>query len=115
MKTIENKTMEFDVIKYEQDGAMMKFVSKAKTNTFESLLQVIKQPDPQNGLGDLEEQHLRMKLLSKVKVAMEKEDPSIEVEDADGKFLAKNIKHIKYVILDEGLIEFQEMVQALGK
>ena len=124
MKKIENKELELELVKYNQNasGKRLEVVSHStNTTTLDLLLQIVKTPHAQNGLGDLEEQSLRLKVLGKIKdgiskLAKDKAKKSpksplvLELEDEEAKLLKSNIKNVQYLILDEGLIAFQQEV-----
>jgi hypothetical protein len=116
MKKLENKTVNIVSEKFIQvDDKFQLLSADSKTSYFELTLQIIRTPHPQNGLGDLEEQGTRLKLQSIVKAAIEDKKKEVEFEDADAKLLATNMSNIKYVVLDQGLVDFQKLIKSFGK
>ena len=87
---------------------------KQETSYFDLMIQAVKTPVEGSGLGDLEEQMLRMSILTKIKKAKETDGVEhVELEDAEVKALIKFQPNVKYAILDENLIAYQKFIKEL--
>ena len=93
----------------------------AKSSYIELIKQAAKTPG-QNGLGDLDEQILRMKIFSKAGAVLDKVKDGtkdegkvavLSLEDAEADCLVKCQANVKFAILDASLIAYQEMIKKL--
>jgi len=127
MKKIENKEVGLEITNFRTaEGKRFEVMNNYSTTSyFDLLLEIIKTPEPGGGLGDLEQQQVKFKILNKiqdglkkVKDEKDKDEPdltklnkiNISLEDEEAKVIKTSMAHVKYLVLNEDLIAFQKKV-----
>lgn len=115
MPTIKNQ--EFDlVMNYYQrnsknDGAIDNVETTTTRSFFDLFLELVKKPDPNKGLGDLDEQLLRMDLIGKFKTAIDEKHASVSIGDAPAAFLKRHVANLNPLVVCQGFIDFQKLIK----
>ncbi len=110
MKKIENKKMEIVTETLGQVGEKFQILeSKLKTSYADLIKEAVKTPNGDGGVGDLEMQVVKMKIVEKCM----KDGDTVELEDAEVKIAQKAVALWKWRILHKDLIAFQTYIKGL--
>lgn len=115
-QVLKNKEFDLEFEVYNFENEVLKFITKKDKSTyFEQLRRVIKQPHAQNGIGDLEEQRIRLGLLGMLEAAVSDKKEEIKIPETDARFLAKNMDNVKDFVLSKGLTDFRTIISNWNK
>lgn len=111
---MKNKELDVQMVRLEQSPEANAFVEvpeKLKTLYSDLIVQLAKTPR-ENGVGDLEEQMVRMDIIKKAKVTAKGKQFNFSRQEID---ILKSLLSVwKIRIIDEGLIGFQKEVKELS-
>jgi len=115
MPTIKN--IEFDLVihHYERNNQDTNELVHTETTItrsfFELFLELVKKPDPNKGIGDLDEQLLRMDLIGKFKAAIDDKIESVKIDDGPAAFLKRHVVNLNPLVVCQGFIDFQKLIK----
>jgi hypothetical protein len=114
MPTIKNKEFDLVMDHYElkSNSTTIEHLETTKTRSFFDLfLELVKKPDPNTRLGDLDEQMLRMDLVGKFQAAIDDEKESVTIDQAPAAFLKKHVVNLNPLVVCQGFIDFQKLIK----
>ena len=103
MPTIKNE--EFDIVMNHytlnsKNSSEIDHFETTKTRSFfDVFLELVKKPDPNKGLGDLDEQLLRMDLIGKFQSAIDAKKASVTIGDAPAAFLKRHVVNLNPLVV----------------
>lgn len=117
MPTIKNEEFGLVMNHYARNGqdnnVDLDHYETTKTRSFFDLfLELVKKPDPNKGLGDLDEQLLRMDLIGKFKTAIDEKKESVTIGDAPAEFLKRHVVNLNPLVVCQGFIDFQKLIKS---
>ena len=110
MPTIKN--VEFDLVIHnyarnsKNTNELDHFETTKTRSFFDLFLELVKKPDPNKGLGDLDEQLLRMDLIGKFKTAIDEKKESVKIDHAPAAFLKRHVVNLNPLVVCQGFIDF---------
>jgi len=111
------KNVEFDIVMhtYQINSQNTNEIDHFETTTtrsfFDLFLELVKKPDPNRGLGDLDEQLLRMDLIGKFNTAIDEKKASVTIGDAPAEFLKRHVVNLQPLVVCQGFIDFQKLIK----
>jgi len=116
MPTIKNQEFELKIDHYEINNNKNVDLNHFETTTTRSFfglfLELVKKPAPNSGIGDLEEQLLRMDLIGKFKAAIDEKKASVTIGDAPAEFLKRHVVNLNPLVVCQGFIDFQKLIKS---
>jgi len=116
MPTIKNEEFDLVMNHYQRNGKNTEALDHYETTTtrsfFDLFLELVKKPDPNRGLGDLDEQLLRRDLMGKFNAAIDEKKTSVTIGDAPAAFLKRHVVNLNPLVLCDGFIDFQKLIKS---
>lgn len=115
MPTVKNEEFDLVMHHYERNGKDSSEIDHLETTTtrsfFDLFLELVNKPDPNRGIGDLDEQLLRMDLIGKFKTAIDEKKESVTIGDAPASFLKRHVVNLNPLVVCQGFIDFQKLIK----
>lgn len=114
MPTIKN--VEFDIVMhtYQRNSKNTNEIDHFETTTtrtyFDLFIELAGKLDPKTGLGNRDEQLLRMDLENKFKAAIAEKKDKVTIDEAPAAFLKRHIVNLNPLVLCRGFIDFQGLI-----
>ena len=100
-------------VRNSQNTNEIDHVETTTTRTFFDLfVELAEKLDPNTGLGLYEEQLLRMDLSATFKAAIADKKESVKIGDAPAAFLKRHVVNLNPLVLCQGFIDFQKLIQS---
>ncbi len=116
MPTIKNQEFDFKMNTYRinsQDQDLTDhFEATTKRSFFDCFLELSRKHGIGTGVGDLDEQIMRMDLIGKFKAAIEDGKTEITIDEAPANFLKNHVVNYAPIAVAQGFIDFQKLIKS---
>ncbi len=116
MPTIKNQEFDLVMNHYQTNNQNPNEIDHFETiktrSFFDVFLELVNRPDPNRGIGDLDEQLLRMDLIGKFKTAIDEKKESVTIGDAPAAFLKRHVVNLNPLVVCQGFIDFQKLIKS---
>jgi len=114
MPTIKNQKFDFEMNTYRINNQDPNLVDHIETTTtrsfFDCFLELSRKHGAGTGVGNLDEQIMRMDLIGKFKAAIEEDKTEITIDEAPANFLKKHVINYAPIAVAQGFIDFQKLI-----